>query len=420
MDTSSKQVERMNTVYEQWKEYNSKQEALVKRIMEENNQLMKELDDLQLQNYSLKKTLIAIKRENEENKSLTEELEQRVAQGKHSVKAEIENDLVLTLIDGDGYLFHPQLLASGEQGGREAARLINAALNDYLAAQRDYKSVSGMTPWTMIFYSKEQMETSILRSGICSSDQFMSFLKGFQQAYPMFSLVEVGQKEAVIYKVREHITQSTGKSGIYKVFVGVDHHDGYGLVLTGEIKKGFKDKLVLLRGHSAIARRIETMGLSEVNIETAFQNYDAVVKPLLTGQITSYAAAAVKSPNMGSMPIPQAVDGRVSPTGFSQTRSNGKPMPHPVKRNPPPCNHFYLMKSCTAAGCTYGHDYILSEEEFKQLAIRAKQQPCKYVNENQQCWFSNCMYGHKCPNGPTCFYLASKRCKFVGDIMHDP
>jgi hypothetical protein len=88
------------------KEYNSKQEgapiirivpsnltygtktALVKRIVEENRQLIKELEDIKLQNYSLKLTLTALKRENEEYSSLTQELRQRVEKGKGSFKAE--------------------------------------------------------------------------------------------------------------------------------------------------------------------------------------------------------------------------------------------------------------------------------------------------------------------------------------------
>lgn len=51
---------------------------------------------------------------------------------------------------------------------------------------------------------------------------------------------------------------------------------------------------------------------------------------------------------------------------------------------PPACNLFYLRGDCKYLECPYGHGYNLSDEEIKQLAIGARQQPCKYANEGEQ------------------------------------
>jgi hypothetical protein len=110
----------------------------------------------------------------------------------------------------------------------------------------------------------------------------------------------------------------------------VDHHDDYAAALTEEVMKGHRDKLTLLRGHSGIATRIEGIGLSEANVESLFQNYDSVSNTFSPRQSASYAAAAVKSPDMGSIPAPQVMDGKVSPDGLSQTRLMGRPISKPV------------------------------------------------------------------------------------------
>jgi hypothetical protein len=78
-----------------------------------------------------------------------------------------------------------------------------------------------------------------------------------------------------------------------------------------------------------------------------------------------------------------------------------------ISENPPPCNEYYLMQTCSKevrrriwntrksrsrainqGRCRYSHEYDLTDEQLAALANSAKQSPC---------WFSN--------NGPLLSFI---------------
>ena len=87
--------------------------------------------------------------------------------------------LVFVLLDGDGSLFRPQLVAKGKDGGREAAQILNRHLHDYVSAQLPgltceivvnvYMNKTGLT----YFYEKEKW---------ADHKQYNAFCQGFTQS----------------------------------------------------------------------------------------------------------------------------------------------------------------------------------------------------------------------------------------------
>jgi len=92
------------------------------------------------------------------------------------------------------------------------------------------------------------------------------------------------------------------------------------------------------------------------------------------------------------------------------------------KQNPPPCNEYYLMQSCSKEGrCRYSHEYDLTDEQLATLAKSAKQSPCWFLNNDTECPHgATCCWGHVCPHGVKCPYSFRDRCRFKGSGMHRP
>jgi hypothetical protein len=75
----------------------------------------------------MKTTIQVLRNETQQARSLTEKLQAKLDEAGQATPSTTRN-LVLTLLDGDGYIFHPDLLRKGESGGREAAVAIPSIL----------------------------------------------------------------------------------------------------------------------------------------------------------------------------------------------------------------------------------------------------------------------------------------------------
>ena len=47
--------------------------------------------------------------------------------------------------------------------------------------------------------------------------------------------------------------------------------------------------------------------------------------------------------------------------------------------NPPPCTLFYLANCKFGSECQYGHDYLLSEDDYESIRSNAKNNPCTAI-----------------------------------------
>lgn len=46
---------------------------------------------------------------------------------------------------------------------------------------------------------------------------------------------------------------------------------------------------------------------------------------------------------------------------------------------PPPCTLFYLANCKFGSECQYGHDYVLSEDDYENIRTNAKNNPCTAI-----------------------------------------
>lgn len=406
-------------VLERWRASTIKQEVLLNAILKENKDLKQRLQSLELENYSFRTTIQAMKASEEESSKAKELLQTEISNASQRIsQLEGDSNLVLALLDGDGYIFTKELLSQGESGGREAASRLSTGILHHLREQPNFPSNPIL--WTMIFLSKDRLEHVLSKSDTCNPHQFKHFIKGFSQAHPLFSFVEVGlSKEAADYKIKDHMNKFIGIHKVYKVVVGVDHDNGYSAAIAAELTAGFKEKLILLRAHNVVARDISSLTLATFSIDGLFMPDKITICDTSSPRIVDN----YNQNSLGLVPesLPSRLAAHNNPGNGSSTTSSPRTREAKLpKLDPPACNLFYITGKCNnIEKCKFGHYYQLSDAQIKQLATGAKKQPCKYMNEGKACHLENCIFGHACPQGARCSFLAAGKCKFRGPTMHN-
>lgn len=128
---------------------------------------------------------------------------------------------LILIRSGDGAIFSESFLHRGREGGRDAAAALNAALKSYVESYnsslsnngiRNTEDVNGfstgriMSPQIIctMFYNRTGLAKTLLANGVCGTSQSLQdFFVGFNQASPLFTLVDVGDgKEAADAKLR--------------------------------------------------------------------------------------------------------------------------------------------------------------------------------------------------------------------------
>ena len=113
-----------------------------------------------------------------------------------------DNPLIVCLIDGDGNIFSQDLLRYGLPGGRQAAALLTKGLNDHLESI-DSPDAGRAQLWLTIYFNKTGLLETLAQNHVCDAEQFEAFVMGFNQAAPLFSMVDVGcGKEAADSKIK--------------------------------------------------------------------------------------------------------------------------------------------------------------------------------------------------------------------------
>lgn len=112
------------------------------------------------------------------------------------VTIKTQNPCAVAVIDGDGYPFSPDYIRQGRSGGQKAATALKAKLVAEIGSEVQllvfvYLNRAGMTD--------AMMSNNLIRR----RTEFDEFIMGFNQASPLFHLVDVGQgKEAADAKIR--------------------------------------------------------------------------------------------------------------------------------------------------------------------------------------------------------------------------
>ncbi|KAL1840183.1 hypothetical protein VTJ49DRAFT_713 [Mycothermus thermophilus] len=109
------------------------------------------------------------------------------------------------IIDGDGAVFREDLIAKGEEGGREAAHELHQRLRGYFAENNTFANID--TIFVNVILSVEGLSRALTASGVLQVTDhaaLIKFSRGFCRAQPLFSVTDVGYgKEQADHKVRK-------------------------------------------------------------------------------------------------------------------------------------------------------------------------------------------------------------------------
>lgn len=104
---------------------------------------------------------------------------------------------VVALIDGDGAIFLPSLIAEGKNGGHEAASRLTESIKAHLDPQQFQLHV-------YVFHNRRGLITTLKRCGYGDAAAlFDDFVVGFNQAAGRFAMIDAGElKEGSDHKMR--------------------------------------------------------------------------------------------------------------------------------------------------------------------------------------------------------------------------
>jgi hypothetical protein len=113
------------------------------------------------------------------------------------------NAFVVVLLDGDGMIFDDYLIQKGEKGGKEAANLIWAAVNEFVVRQLPHLSSPKIV--TRVYANVKGLSDTLCKSGIIDNPGiFEAFTKGFNDKL-LFDFVDVGSgKKDMADESKEH------------------------------------------------------------------------------------------------------------------------------------------------------------------------------------------------------------------------
>jgi len=361
---------------------------------------------------------------------------------------------VICLLDGDGAIFLPDIIAQGKDGGLRAASMLREAIHEKLL------SLGPFQLWVYVFYNHGGLAATMGNSGHPEAKRcFHEFVYGFNRASERFIMVDVGyDKEAADAKIKAHLEDDIRMHQVSKIVFAGCHDTGYATTLNSLITHGFGDKLLLLLGYADMAPGIKALRLPSMTIPHLFQPEKFVPAPDTNVQVnnprrtssahlrdTFLTSAAERQRHQDLSNITAVQGASVAPTtppsplDYKMALQSTPPPPSarscsPVKppikhvldptkplskQTPAPCTHFYLAKCKWGEDCQYSHHYDLQMDHIAELRVNAKKGPCPFRNKDEPCPYgSDCVHGHMCPSGPRCYYAKLGSCKFAGYGMH--
>ncbi|OBZ79299.1 hypothetical protein A0H81_00772 [Grifola frondosa] len=354
---SEKAMDERNVVsdLETWDRLLSEQTVLFRKTAAENAELKARVEELERELSVWKSALKAA----DEEKTMLSRTALRLERNMGSLRE--DNPLILCLIDGDGNIFSSDLITMG-QAGRQAAMLLTKGLTDHLASidPADVSTPSRGQVWLTIYCNKSGLLDTLINNEICTAEEFEAFVLGFNQASPLFSIVDAGSgKEAADSKIKECLRVFTRFPQTSRVFFGGAHDNGYTSTLNYLQNEGLLDKVTLLRGYKDLAYEIKNLNLPFLEIEGIFMPRKLQSSPF-------------KRSNNNI-----DIQGQVS--DFDNLRNNGNSrgrtqVPAKPRRLDPNLN------------CRYAHDYVPTTEQLNELRINAKMWPCPFVNQGYPCF----------------------------------
>ncbi|KAF9451614.1 hypothetical protein P691DRAFT_662752, partial [Macrolepiota fuliginosa MF-IS2] len=396
--------------------------------------------------------------------------EERYEQLKHDTEKQQESaqaSRVIVLLDGDGAIFTPQLIALGQSGGHKVASQLSESIKTHILSLDEIRQFQLSV---YVFFNRRGLADTFNRCGHhAAKARLEDFITGFNQATERFMMVDVGSgKEAADAKIKAYLEDEIRLPQTYKILFGGSCHDnGYITTIRSHITSGFKQKLILLKSYAEHAAGFDNLDLPVLSIPGLFISQKLAASVPIQDSFTTLGNQSSPLSHSPASDTPVRTDGSQTaaepsdrgfgsspPTTYSRIllkkvelsstidsdsssdnndedslpnhnvggtrRLNPKLIRPRSSEKPPPCTLFYLADNCKhGSDCRYAHNYILEAEHYDEMKLNARKSPCPAANKNEICtWGDSCCYGHTCPLVAKCHFLKMGKCKFVGADMH--
>ncbi|KAK0198428.1 hypothetical protein F5146DRAFT_90024 [Armillaria mellea] len=375
-----------------WKSLISQQTELFSETVAENVQFRSRIQELERE--------VAVWKQGYTNaESQTDSLQKEVVHLQQMIQSITEdNPLILALLDGDGNIFTDELLRQGQAGGRHAAMMLTKGLTDH-TAKVDARMSARSRVWLTVYCNKQGLSDTLIANDVCTSEQFEAFFLGFNQAAPLFSIIDVGTgKEAADTKIKgqyrdnpisltfevyschslEHLRLFTRFPQTFLVYFGGSHDNGYTSTLASLQNEGFLDKIVLLRGYKELAIELQHLQLPVVEVGGVFRSTKLLGHARHGSQkVVTYVNTSESNTNVAKVAKPPKYLNPKLPLN---------------KHKPPPCTFYYLGACRQGPKCTYGHDYTLTEKNLAEMRAISKKFPCANLNRGIILQFHHYLY----------------------------
>ncbi|EIN10581.1 hypothetical protein PUNSTDRAFT_51197 [Punctularia strigosozonata HHB-11173 SS5] len=326
------------------------------------------------------------------------------------------NPLILCVIDSfDGYFFNSSLLVQGYQGGRLAGQQIARYVAEYLPSE-EVKVLGRASFWVTVYYNKSGLLELVNDRQLCTAEQLESFLLGFTQASPRFTLIDVGPaKDVAFAKIKDYLRTFSALPQTLRVFFGGAYDMTHMAILSELQNESLLGKIRLLQCMDGTPLDINKFGLPRVQFGGLLVSHKS---PKTPPPISLPIMTARGTVTVGGLVSPQSPPRATLQTSGPRLIDPSKPL---HRQEPPPCNEYYLMTCNKGTACKYSHEYLLTPDQLATLAANAKKAPCNAIKRGLECPAGDqCCWGHVCPNGIRCFHLSKGKCWFKGEGMHPP
>ncbi|KAH7246141.1 hypothetical protein BKA59DRAFT_527980 [Fusarium tricinctum] len=418
---------------------------------------IKALESLDTENQALKvklhETELDLQAATRARRDLQKNLEDAESQYQWIVKQNEEikntNPYVLILIDGDGLIFNSDFIDLGLEGGKKAAHTLNAAVAKLCSHER----TGSLEIVCRVVANVAGLSKAMYRNGSIDDPSLVrEFALGFTQARASFDFIDVGYgKERADFKIRDTARWHLGNENCKHILLGIGHDAGYAPFLDTILENEQAHQCVSILKGGPLAREITEMNLNTIEFDDIFRTTRLISKvpseklngqrteviktqSLPTASVTTQAVLtpatstasmsppasswakitkSVTPPPQLTMPLPPKQQDKNTVRNKTPVQPAWSPGPRGldppitvtvqamenIKRragNDKLCNNHFLRGPCTRMDiCPFVHNYKLSQEDIRALAMLSRQNPC---TSGQDCDVEDCIYGHHCPN----------------------
>jgi len=364
---------------------------------------------------------------------------------------------VVVLLDGDGMIFKDGFLQQGEQGGKDAANQLWAALNEYVSRNLPNLSLKIIA---RIYANVKGLSDTCHKAGIIDKPSVMEdFVRGFNESRSLFDFVDVGTgKDRADDKIAETFKINLYNCHCHQIFLGCSHDNGYARLLEETLAdRELTGRISLIEG-APFEKELESIKSSYrvTQFPDIFRNSKIVIHtsrtsprnpppqpPLLSpnpapasltrtstnttsssssapNSWTSWASMTASTPgaivttsSKPSTPTPSSAvernkfGQRIDPGDFKSVPKEELSRVKKMKL----CNVYFLLGECPNVSCYHDHTHKLTKNERVILQAIARMTPCRF---GLDCDDPKCIYGHRCPQSEAgkkeCFW--GSNCRF--------